>query len=132
MRVPAGTVIHEGSPVVVQEQLAAVSTVSVPVRPAEVAETVPGVTVKVHGAAPGCVTVKVRPATVAVPMRWVVDVFGATVTVALPFPRPLAPAVMVSQLAPLVAAHAQLLPVVTATGVASPTATEVRAVGEIA
>jgi hypothetical protein len=132
VRVPPGTVIHEGSPDVVHEHPAPVATLSVPVRPAEVAEIVPGVTANVQVVVvPGCVTVKVEPAIVAVPTRCVVVVFGATFTVALPFPV-LPPAAIVSQLALLVAVQAQLLPVATATTVASPAAGDVRVVGKTA
>jgi hypothetical protein len=49
-----------------------------------------------------------------VPVRGLVVVFGAAVKVAVPFPVPL-PALIVSQLALLVAVHAQLLPAVTVT-----------------
>jgi hypothetical protein len=80
---------------------------------------------------PGCVTVKVWPAIVAVPTRCVVVAFGATFTVTFPFPVPL-PAAIVSQLALLVAVQAQLLPVATATTVASPAAGDMRVVGETA
>jgi hypothetical protein len=86
----------------------------------------------VHGAvAPDCVTLKVCPAIVTEPVRCEVDALVATVTVALPLPVPLAPAVIESQLVELFAVHVQLLPAVTATVTASPAAGDVRAVGEI-
>lgn len=74
-------------------------------------------------------TVNVRPAIVTVPVRDDVDVFAATVMVALPSPVPDAPAATVSQLAPLVDVQAQPLPAVTATAIDSPAAGEVRAAG---
>jgi hypothetical protein len=84
----------------------------------------------VHGA-PACVTLNVWPAIVAEPVRCEVDVLAATVTVALPLPVPLAPAVIESQLVALLVPHVQPLPAVTATVTASPAAGDVRDAGEI-
>jgi hypothetical protein len=123
-------VIQLGVPAVVQEHPLVVVTDRVPLDPAGGADTVSGLTVKLH-VIPDWVTVNVRPAIVAVPIRWVEAVFAATVTLALPLPVPFAPAVIVSQLSPLVAVHPHPLPAVTATTVVSPAAGEVRVDGEI-
>jgi hypothetical protein len=61
-----------------------------------------------------CVTVKVRPAIVIVPVRFL-PALAATLKATLPLPAPLCPAVTVIQAASLVAVHAQLAGVVTAT-----------------
>jgi hypothetical protein len=58
-------------------------------------------------------TVKVCPPIVSVPVRGLVDVFGSTVKLTVPFPDPFPPDVIVTQLAPLVAVHAQPVPAVT-------------------
>ena len=81
--------------------------------------------------APDCVTLRVWPAIVTEPVRCAVDVLLATVTVALPLPVPLAPAVIASQLVALLDPHVQPLPAVTATVTASPVSGELRGVGEI-
>jgi hypothetical protein len=60
-----------------------------------------------------CVIVKVCPAAVIVPVREAVVVFAATVKPAVPFPEPLAPELIVIQLAPLVAVQAHPVPAVT-------------------
>jgi hypothetical protein len=65
--------------------------------------------------APGWVTVKLRPAIVSVAVRAADVVFEAAAKVTVPLPVPLDPAVTVTQLAPLVAVHAQPVVVVTAT-----------------
>lgn len=61
------------------------------------------------------VTVNVDPAIVSVPER-APPVLAATVYVTLPLPVPLAPPVIVIQLAPVVAVHVQPDCVVTVTG----------------
>lgn len=75
-------------------------------------------------------TVKVLPAIVAVPVRWVVPLFAATVTATVPLPEPLLPP-RVSQAAELVAVQAQPLCAVTATLVDSPAAADARVAGAI-
>ena len=55
------------------------------------------------------------PAIVMVPTRDEPVVFAATVNVTVPMPVPLAPPVMVIQLAALTAVHEQLVPVTTET-----------------
>ena len=60
--------------------------------------------------APACVTVKARPPIVIVPVRLVVAVLADALKLTAPLPEPLAPAVTVSQLALLVAVHAQPVP----------------------
>jgi hypothetical protein len=73
-----------------------------------------GETLNVQGAgAPACVTVTACPAMVSVPVRGVVAVLAAMENAAAPFPLPLAPEVMVSQAALLVAVQVQPLVVVT-------------------
>ena len=79
------------------------------------------------GAAPPCVTVTVRPATVNVPVR--VTVEAGTVKLTEPIPDPVAPAVMVIQLAVVVADHEQLVPEVTDNVVALPFVGTVTVVG---
>ena len=64
-------------------------------------------------ALPTCDTVNICPAMVNVPLREVVELFAAALKLTAPLPEPLAPAVMVSQLAPLVAVHAHPVPAVT-------------------
>jgi hypothetical protein len=77
------------------------------------------------------VTERVRPAIVTVPMRDVVAVFGATVTLTVPLPEPDPPAVIESHPAPLAALQVQPLPAVTDTAMVSPAAGEVRVAGEM-
>jgi hypothetical protein len=66
--------------------------------------------------------VNVCPAMVAVPVRAVVEVLAATVIATVPLPLPLAPLVIVSHEALLVAVHAQPVRLVTATLAAWPAA----------
>jgi len=84
------------------------------------------------GAATGLswVTVMVRPATVSVPVRDAVDVFADTVYVTVPFPLPLLPLVILTQLRLSVALHAQPLVVVTATLAELPPAAIAGVVGD--
>ena len=72
-------------------------------------------------------TVTVRPATVNVPVRAAVD--AGTVKLTEPIPDPVAPAVMVIQLAVVVADHEQLVPEVTDNVVALPFVGTVTVVG---
>jgi hypothetical protein len=68
-----------------------------------------------HGAAPAaCVTVNIWPAIVKVPFR-AAPVLAATLYATVPLPVPVAPEVMVSHDALLVAVHAQPDPLVTVT-----------------
>jgi hypothetical protein len=73
------------------------------------------------------VTVTVRPATVNVPVRAAVE--AGTVKLTAPIPDPVAPAVMVIQLAVVVADHEQLVPEVTDNVAALPFAGTVTVVG---
>ena len=70
------------------------------------------------------VTVTVWPATVSVPVRWDVEVFAVALNVTVPLPLPLAPPLMVSHAALLVAVHVQ--PVAAVTLVAEDPAADVR------
>ena len=83
-----------------------------------------------HGAA-ACVTVNVCPPAVIVPVRDVVAEFAATVNVTVPLPDPLAPPVIVIQVALLAAVHVQPLPLVTANELVPPPATTDSETGEI-
>jgi hypothetical protein len=67
VRVPDGTVIHEGTPVADQEHVELVATESVLLVPVAGAVTVAGETVTLQF--PGCVTANERPAIVTVPFR---------------------------------------------------------------
>ena len=73
-----------------------------------------GEIVNVQGT-PACVTVNVWPAMVSVPVRDVVPELAATLYATVPFAVPLAPDVIVIQLALLVAVHVQPVPAVTPT-----------------
>jgi hypothetical protein len=86
--------------------------------------------VYVHGAA-ACVTVNVCPPAVMVPVRGVVVELAATLKVTAPLPEPLAPPVMVIQLALLVAFHVHPADVVTVTAPVPPSASTDWDVGEI-
>ena len=70
----------------------------------EVSVAVVGDTPKLH-VVPSCVTVTVWPATVRVPVRSVDDGLAVALNVTVPSPLPLAPPLMVSQAALLVAAQ---------------------------
>jgi hypothetical protein len=124
-------VIQAGTPATLHEQPGTVVTDSVFVAPAAVTETVAGVTVYVQDT-PCCVTVNVRPAIATVPVRCDVAGFAAIVTLTVPFPLPLAPAVTVIHPALLTAVHAQPEVEVTLTLVDSPAAGVVRLAGLIA
>jgi hypothetical protein len=77
------------------------------------------------------VTVNVLPAIVMVPVRDDVDVLAATLKATVPLPVPLAPLVIASQAALLVAVQPQVLPAVTAVEKVSPALGDVRVAGEI-
>ena len=110
---PPVTLSHAALLAAVHEHPAAVVTAVVEAPPAEVSVREVGETPKVQ-LIPFCVTVTVCPATVSVPVRWAVDVFAVALKVTVPLPLPLAPPLMVSQAALLVAAHVQPLAAVTA------------------
>jgi len=78
----------------------------------------------VHGVddTPDCVTIKVWPAIVAVPVRAAEDPFAAAVIPTIPSPAPLAPAVIVSQEALVVAVHSQPSPACTVSEMGPPAA----------
>jgi len=88
--------------VAVQLQPVVVVTLTLLVLAASDGFRVVGATVKTQGA-PAWVTVKVCPAMVNVPVRGDVDVFAAMENATVPLPDPLAPDVIVSQEALLVA-----------------------------
>jgi hypothetical protein len=96
---------------------------------AEVSVADVGETPKVH-AAPVWVTVTGWPATVSVPTRWAVEVLAVALKVTVPLPFPLAPPLMVSQAALLVAVQAQPLAAVTAVVADPPVEVSVAEVGE--
>ena len=77
-----------------------------------------------------CVTVTVCAATVSVPVRWLVLGLASARKLTVPFPLPLAPLVIVSQLALLVAAQLQPPAVLTLTLRVSPDAATDRLVGD--
>lgn len=115
----------------VHAQVLPAVTETLVVSPAAADDRLDGVMAGLQVTTPACVTVNVRSAIVAVPVRDDVEVFAATAIVTLPLPVPLVADVKVSQPALLDADHAQLLPAVMPTVVDSPSAMEVRAVGEI-
>ena len=80
-----------------------------------------GATAKLH-AAPACVTVTIRPATVNVAVLAVVELFTVAVTVAMPFPDPLAPLAIVNHVDDSVAVHAHPVATATATELPPPAA----------
>ena len=105
-------VSQEALLVAVQEQPVVVVTFVLPVLAVAVGLNEVGATENVQGA-PAWVTVNVWPAMVSVPVLGEVDVFAAIEKATVPFPEPLAPDVMVSQEALLVAVQAQPAVVVT-------------------
>jgi len=116
---------------VVHAQPAGAVTAIVFVEVAGPSEATVGEIVYVHGA-PACVTVIVCPAIVIVPVRLLVSVLAATLYDTLPFPVPLAPAVIVIHGAVLAAVHAHDAAfAVTATVPAPPAAVGELAVGEM-
>ena len=111
---PAVTVIHASLLVAVHAHPVAAVTVMVPVSATEVGLADAGEIVGVQGA-PACVIVKVLPPIVSVAARDAVFVLAATLYVTEPLPEPVAPAVMVTQLALLAAVHAHPVAAVTVT-----------------
>jgi hypothetical protein len=110
---PVVIVIHEALLCAVQPQPAVVCTVVDPVPPALPAAMVVGAIVNEHAAA-ACETVKVCPPRVMTPCRVCVCALAAAEKNTVPFPLPLAPAVIVNHDAPLDADHAQPAGAVTA------------------
>jgi hypothetical protein len=108
------TVIHDAPVVTVQAQVDDVVTAMVPVAPPGGAVTVNGETVNVQDAA-ASVTVKLLPAIVSVALLVAVVVFNAAVNLTLPEPLPVAPLVIVTHEAPLVAVQLHPAVVVTVT-----------------
>jgi hypothetical protein len=90
-----------------QLQPAPAVTVTDALPPAAGSDCDVGVTLNVQGVPASCVMVNVWPPTVMVPVRELVTVFADTLNPTVPFPEPLAPLVIVIQLALLVALHAQ-------------------------
>jgi hypothetical protein len=126
---PLLMVSHDALLAAIQAQVLPVVTLTLVVSPAAGELRVVGVIENAQGAA--WVTEKVCPAIVIVPVRCA-PLFAATATFTVPLPVPLAPLLMVSHDALVVAFHAHVLPVVTLTLAASPPAGELRVVGEIA
>jgi hypothetical protein len=111
---PAVTVTQLASLVAVHAQPVIVVTATLPVPPAAAKACVDGEMLNAQ-LAPACVTVKLWPEIVNVALRAAEVVFAAALKVTVPLPVPLDPPVTVTQLAPLVAVHAQPVIVVTAT-----------------
>jgi len=88
-----------------------VATTTAPVPPLALACALVGVIEKAQPES--CVTVNVWPAIVSVPVRELVSVLAVTENAVVPLPVPLAPAVIVIQVALLVAVQAQPLLVAT-------------------
>ena len=116
---PVRMVIHPALVVAAQAQPEPADTeIAVPVPPDAPMEAVVGVTEEEHVVA-AWFTVTVWFATVSVPVR-AAPVLTAALIATLPFPLPLAPAVIDSPDTLLVAVHAQPLPAVTVTGPVPP------------
>jgi hypothetical protein len=123
--------IHVALSLVVHAHPAGAVTAIVFVDAAGPSDATVGEIAYVHGA-PACVTVIVCPAIVIVPVRLLVSALAATLYDTLPFPVPLAPAVMVIHAALLAAVHAHDPALaVTATVPEPPAAVGELAVGEI-
>ena len=125
---PGLIAIHDTESVAVHEQPAVVVIVTVAVPPAPAIVTLVGVTE--YPQAPACVTVTAVPATVNVPVRDEVDVFAAAAKVVLPEPLPVAPLLIESQAALLVADQVQPVVVVTAEVCEPPDAPMLAVVGD--
>ena len=110
---PPLTVSQEALLVAVHVHALAAVTAVVDDPPADVSVRESGDTLSVQDV-PLWVTVTAWPATVSVPMRCAVDVFAVTLKVTVPLPEPLAPLLMVSQAALLVAVHVHPVAAVTA------------------
>lgn len=115
------TVIHDAGLATVHVHPAPVVTVIVPVPPVAFRVSEAGLTLNVQAAA-ACVTVNVFPAIVSVAERDAVVVFAAAVKSAVPPPLPVAPLVIVTHEAALVAFQVQPAPVVTVTAPVPPVA----------
>jgi hypothetical protein len=111
---PPVTVTQLAPLAAVQAHPVGVVTDTLPVPPIAATACVDDERLKVQ-LTPGCVTVKLWPAIVSVAVRAVVVVFAAALKLTVPLAEPLVPPVTVTQLAPLVAVHAQPVVVVTAT-----------------
>jgi hypothetical protein len=99
--------------VAVQPHPAVVVTVAVSVAPLPGGVELFGETL--YEQLPCCVTVTVCPATVSVPVRGEVELLAVKLKATVPLPVPLAPEVIVNQVAFLVAVHVQPALVVTLT-----------------
>ena len=119
---PLVTVSHAAPLVAVHVHPVGAVNVTEPLPPPATMFSVVVDSVYVQGA-PACVTVTLCPATVRVALRDEVLVFAVAVTLALPFPDPLAPLVTVSHAAPLVAVHVQPVGAVNVTEPLPPAAT---------
>ncbi len=106
-----------------------VVTLNVPVPPDAAGVRAIGLTTNEQAA--DCVTVKVLVAIVTIALRAAAVVFAATLKLTVPLAEPLAPPVTVTQLAPLVAVHAQPDVVVTAAVPVPAAAPNARLVGEM-
>jgi hypothetical protein len=124
------TVIQDAELDTVHAHPAPVVTAIVPVPPEALSVSEAGLTENVQ-AVPDCVTVNVCPAIVRVAEREAVVVFAATVKPTLPGPLPVAPLVMVTHEAPLVAFQEQPAAAVTDTEPVAPAAGTVWLVEEM-
>jgi hypothetical protein len=124
---PDVTLSHDALLVVLQVQRLVVVTVTFVVSPAAGDVLLTGLIEYAQAGVPGCVTVNACPAIVTDPVRWVVPVFAATVTLA--DPEPVAAPLTPSHDALLDEVHAHDPPVLTATLVVSPPAGDVRVAG---
>ena len=122
-------VIQDVPDEVVQAHVDSVVTVMVPVAPPGGTVTVRGDTENVHDAA-ASLTTKLLPAIVSVADRDCVVVLDAAVNPTLLEPLPVAPLVIVTHDAPLVALHAHPAVVVTETMLLPPVAANDLLVGE--
>jgi hypothetical protein len=121
-------VSHGVAPFTVHEQLASVVTAMLPVPPVDGTFALSGEMAKAQPLP--WLTVNVWPAIVIVPDRWPPAVAGALYCT-VPLPVPLAPELIVSHEALLVAVHEQPAPAVTATVPAHPADGMLAVVGEI-
>jgi hypothetical protein len=125
---PLAIVIQDPERVAVHEHPLLTVTATLPFPLDDLKSWLVGVTAYAH--APFCVTSKVAFPTVSVAVRAADVVFSATLKFTVPFPDPEPPPVTLSQLAELVADHAQVLPAVTATLPVAAVASTVVVVGE--
>jgi hypothetical protein len=127
---PTVTVTQLAPLVAVHAQPVVVVTATLPVPPAAANACDDGEMLNAQPAA-ACVTVKLWPAIVSVAVRATVMLFAATLKLTVPLADPLDPAVTVTQLASLVAVHAQPVIVVTATLPVPPLAAKACVNGEM-